>query len=61
MVSEADLVLPDGRRLLLDDFVADIAAARSVGYCVTAGLVDAYTKCLAAPVFSAPGHVEATL
>src|SRR5262245_40157669 len=59
MVSEADLVLPDGRRLLLDEFLADIAAALKAGYCVTAGLVDAYTKCLAAPVFSAPGHIEA--
>jgi DNA-binding IclR family transcriptional regulator len=35
--------------------------AKSAGYCVTSGLVDAYTKCLAAPVFSAPGRVEATM
>ncbi|RJT40977.1 IclR family transcriptional regulator [Mesorhizobium waimense] len=61
MVSEEDLVLPDGRRLKLDDFIGDIATARSTGYCVTSGLVDAYTKCLAAPVFSAPGKVEATM
>ncbi|WP_292628572.1 IclR family transcriptional regulator C-terminal domain-containing protein, partial [Mesorhizobium sp.] len=52
MVSEDDLVLPDGRRLLLDDFIADIATAGAAGYCVTSGLVDAYTKCLAAPIFS---------
>jgi DNA-binding IclR family transcriptional regulator len=61
MVSEDDLVLPDGRRLLLDDFIADIATAGAAGYCVTSGLVDAYTKCLAAPVFSAAGKVEATI
>jgi len=61
MVSEDDLVLPDGRRLKLDDFIADIATARSTGYCVTSGLVDAYTKCLAAPVFSVAGKVEATM
>jgi DNA-binding IclR family transcriptional regulator len=61
MVSEDDLVLPDGRKLELDGFIADIATARSTGYCVTSGLVDAYTKCLAAPVFSAPGKVEATM
>ncbi|WP_192182127.1 IclR family transcriptional regulator [Mesorhizobium amorphae] len=61
MVSEDDLVLPDGRRLKLDDFIADIATAKSTGYCVTSGLVDAYTKCLAAPVFSVPGKVEATM
>ncbi|RWL91745.1 MAG: IclR family transcriptional regulator [Mesorhizobium sp.] len=61
MVTEDDLVLPDGRKIEIDDFIADIAQARVTGYCVTSGLVDAYTKCLAAPVFSAPGKVEATM
>jgi DNA-binding IclR family transcriptional regulator len=61
MVSDNDLVLPDGRKLALDDFIGDISQARLAGYCVTSGLVDAYTKCLAAPVFSAPGKVEATI
>ncbi|TGW06579.1 IclR family transcriptional regulator, partial [Mesorhizobium sp. M2D.F.Ca.ET.145.01.1.1] len=61
MVSDDDLVLPDGRKLRLDDFIADIAKAGVTGYCVTSGLVDAYTKCLAVPVFSAPGKVEATM
>ncbi|WP_296744990.1 IclR family transcriptional regulator [Mesorhizobium sp.] len=61
MISDDDLVLPDGRRLELGDFIDDIARARVTGYCVTSGLVDAYTKCLAAPVFSAPGNVEATM
>jgi len=61
MISEDDLVLPDGRRLRLDDFIADIATAGLAGYCITSGLVDAYTKCLAAPVFSAAGKVEATM
>ncbi|PZV38400.1 IclR family transcriptional regulator [Mesorhizobium kowhaii] len=61
MVSEDDLILPDGRRLLLSDFIADIEKAEATGYCVTSGLVDAYTKCLAAPVLSGPGKVEATM
>jgi DNA-binding IclR family transcriptional regulator len=61
MVTEDDLVLPDGRKIEIDDFIDDIARARVTGYCVTSGLVDAYTKCLAAPVFSAPGRVEATM
>ncbi|OHV89983.1 IclR family transcriptional regulator [Mesorhizobium sp. ORS 3428] len=61
MISEDDLILPDGRKIELDDFIDDIAKARATGYCVTSGLVDAYTKCLAAPVFSAPGKVEATM
>ncbi|KUM23225.1 ArsR family transcriptional regulator [Mesorhizobium loti] len=61
MISQDDLVLPDGRKIELDDFIDDIAKARVTGYCVTSGLVDAYTKCLAAPIFSAPGKVEATM
>ncbi|PBB79751.1 ArsR family transcriptional regulator [Mesorhizobium sp. WSM3879] len=61
MISQDDLVLPDGRKIELDDFIDDIAKARVSGYCVTSGLVDAYTKCLAAPVFSAPGKIEATM
>lgn len=61
MISQDDLVLPDGRKIELDDFIDDIGKARVTGYCVTSGLVDAYTKCLAAPVFSAPGKVEATM
>ncbi|PBB37212.1 ArsR family transcriptional regulator [Mesorhizobium sp. WSM3864] len=61
MISQDDLVLPDGRKIELDDFIDDIAKARVTGYCVTSGLVDAYTKCLAAPVFSAPGKIEATM
>lgn len=61
MISRDDLVLPDGRKIELDDFIDDIAKARVTGYCVTSGLVDAYTKCLAAPVFSAPGKIEATM
>ncbi|CDX34408.1 Transcriptional regulator [Mesorhizobium sp. ORS 3359] len=61
MITEDDLVLPDGRKIEIDDFIDDIARARVTGHCVTSGLVDAYTKCLAAPVFSAPGKVEATM
>jgi len=61
MISQEDLVLPDGRKIELDDFIDDIGKARVTGYCVTSGLVDAYTECLAAPVFSTPGKVEATM
>ncbi|TIU42995.1 MAG: IclR family transcriptional regulator, partial [Mesorhizobium sp.] len=43
MVTEDDLVLPDGRKIEIDDFIDDIARARVTGYCVTSGLVDAYT------------------
>ncbi|TIS15264.1 MAG: IclR family transcriptional regulator, partial [Mesorhizobium sp.] len=34
MISRDDLVLPDGRKIELDDFIDDIAKARVTGYCV---------------------------
>ena len=39
-----------GGSIAIEDFVASIAAARRDGYCMTTGLVDAYTHCVAAPV-----------
>lgn len=61
LVADEDLVLPDGRRIDLDDFIAAIARARSDGFCLTKGLVDAVTQCLAAPIYGPDGHVEATI
>lgn len=61
LVSPDDLVLPNGRTIALDDFLADIDEAATAGYCVTSGLVDAYTRCLAAPVIAADGTVVATV
>lgn len=61
LISPQDLVLPDGRAIELEDFLAAIEQARRDGYCMTRGLVDAYTQCLAAPIFGADGRVEATI
>jgi len=61
LVSADDLILPDGRAIGFDDFLASIAQARRDGYCLSKGLVDAYTQCLAAPIFGANGNVEATI
>lgn len=61
LVPDADLALPDGRRIARAAFHAEIAEAAARGYCVTSGLVDAVTKCLAAPVRGEAGGVAATL
>jgi DNA-binding IclR family transcriptional regulator len=61
LVPDADLVLPNGRCIERSNFHAEIAAAASRGHCVTAGLVDAVTKCLAVPIRGIDGTVAATL
>lgn len=61
IIADEDLSLPDGRRIDIDEFIDAIAQARSDGYCLTKGLVDAVTQCLAAPVYGTEGNVEATI
>lgn len=61
MIAPEDLQLPDGRLIDLEEFLAAIDQARTDGYCLTRGLVDAYTQCLAAPIYAADGKVEATI
>ena len=61
LVPEADLALPDGRRIDRGSFHAEIAEAGRRGHCITSGLVDTLTKCLAAPVRGGDGKVAATL
>ena len=60
-VPEEDLRLPDGRVIGIDDFHRDIEAARRQGYCITVGLVDSFTQCMAAPVTDHAGRVVATV
>jgi DNA-binding IclR family transcriptional regulator len=61
LIAPDDLVLPDGRTLALDEFVAAVARARADGFCVTRGLVDAFTQGLAAPILGPDGRVVATI
>lgn len=61
LIAPEDLVLPDGRRIDIDDFIEAIGQAKRDGYCLTKGLVDAVTQCLAAPIYGAEGNVEATI
>jgi DNA-binding IclR family transcriptional regulator len=61
LIADEDFVLPDGRRIDIDDFIEAIGQARREGFCLTKGLVDAVTQCLAAPIYGADGQVEATI
>ena len=60
-VPEEDFRLPDGRVVDAEVFVADIARARADGCCMTNGLSDPFTCCLAAPVRDRRGVAVATL
>ncbi|MBJ3786374.1 IclR family transcriptional regulator [Devosia sediminis] len=61
LIHPRDFFLPDGRQIAIDDFQVAIAQARDDGYCLTKGLIDAYTQCLAAPIYNADGQVDATI
>jgi DNA-binding IclR family transcriptional regulator len=60
-IPEEDFKLPDGRVVEADAFVADIARARAEGSCMTNGLSDRFTCCLAAPIRDRRGIAVATL
>lgn len=61
MLRPEDLVLPNGDAIGLPEFLESVRTARSQGYCITSGLVDAYTHCIAAPVRDHDGRTVATL
>lgn len=60
-IPEDDFVLPDGRRIGVDDFMAEMATARTQGFARTTGLVDRFTTCLAVPVSDPAGRCVATV
>ncbi len=60
-VPPEDFQLPDGRRLPVEAFLADVARARAEGRCATTGLADPFTYCLAAPIRGRDGIAHTTL
>ncbi len=60
-IPDGDFELPDGRHVEKMAFVEDIARARREGSCMTSGLSDRFTCCLAAPVRDRYGVAVATL
>ncbi|MDQ0391935.1 IclR family transcriptional regulator [Labrys monachus] len=61
LIPPQDFVLPDGRRIDVDDFLADVARAAADGYCITSGLADNTAACLAVPIRDRRGAAVATL
>ena len=57
----ADYQLPDGRVIDPDQFLADVARARADGYCMTLGLSDHFSCCLATPIQDTRGRTIATI
>ncbi|HEY4161832.1 MAG TPA: IclR family transcriptional regulator [Dongiaceae bacterium] len=60
-VEPGDLRLPDGHLIEMEEFIDQIAEAREQGFCITSGLVDAYTHCIAVPLLDDAAHSVATL
>jgi DNA-binding IclR family transcriptional regulator len=54
-VPPEDFTLPSGERIDTTRFYSELCRGRSDGYCITAGLVDDFTQCIAVPVRSADG------
>jgi len=61
LVDPADLTLPSGETIGMVEFLAAVAAAGRDGWCMTSGLVDAFTHCIAGPIHDAEGRASATL
>ena len=61
LIPPEDFVLPDGRKLEVEDFLADVAAARLTNRTMTVGLSDPYTACLAAAILDEKQHAVATI
>jgi DNA-binding IclR family transcriptional regulator len=61
IVRPEDLILPGGKAIEIEEFIAAVDEAARDGFCITSGLVDAYTHCIAAPVLDHTGHAAATL
>jgi DNA-binding IclR family transcriptional regulator len=60
-VPPEDFVLPNGQRIDSAQFYSEVRRARSEGYCITTGLVDGFTHCIAAAVRGADGVATACL
>jgi len=55
LIPPDDFRLPDGRIIQPDAFLAEVAKAWDEGHCITQGLSDRFTCCLAAPIRGSRG------
>jgi DNA-binding IclR family transcriptional regulator len=61
LIDSEDFVLPDGQRLALETFIAEIRAAGREGFFSFDSVADTFTHCFAAPVRDSQGVCVATL
>lgn len=61
LIDSEDFVLPDGQRLPLETFLAEIRKAAADGFFSFDSVADTFTHCFAAPVKDAQGVCIATL
>jgi DNA-binding IclR family transcriptional regulator len=61
LIDEQDFVLPDGQRLPLETFIAEIRAAGQAGFFSFDSVADTFTHCFAAAVRDDQGVCVATL
>lgn len=61
LIDERDFVLPDGQRLPLETFIAEIRAAEQAGFFSFDSVADTFTHCFAAAVRDGEGVCVATL
>ena len=61
LIPPDDYRMPNDRILDPHEFLADVVQARDDGYCVTVGLSDRFTCCLAAPIHNSRRQAIATL
>ncbi|HEX4766471.1 MAG TPA: IclR family transcriptional regulator [Lichenihabitans sp.] len=60
-VPPEDLHPPRGAPMTIGAFIEAVAEARRQGFCITSGLVDPFTHCIAGPIHDRLGRVTATL
>ncbi|OLO09369.1 IclR family transcriptional regulator [Salinicola sp. MH3R3-1] len=61
LVPDEDFMLPDGERIDIDGFIAEIELTQQRGYALTEGLVDSFACCMAVPIHEGTDRARATL
>jgi DNA-binding IclR family transcriptional regulator len=61
LIPPEDFALPNGTTLSPEQFYEEVRSADAEGICVTSGILDNFTKCVAVPIRSVGGRNVATM
>ncbi|HCK17297.1 MAG TPA: IclR family transcriptional regulator, partial [Thalassospira sp.] len=61
LIPAEDFILPDGRQMDIDGYIAEIRCAHKERFFSFDSIVDTFTHCFAAPVYNQSGICSATL